>query len=243
MEEKKMKELEDKKREKEKLDKIKERIRAAQLKDEEAKKHMQALIDERKRKPPPKAKNSPKKTKEPKIDPNKVKFNVTEVIKNRSNVNSTIIGSTARNRVQSQIEKEKNLNFSNQGSTIRNKKGYLSAIDRSEATMEHTVHSQSPTLDTKLKLPSLRKRLKKLMQPMEAKANFQKYIRKVEIKSYNRRKENTPKKSHKRSEKKNPMLERLAILGNIKIGPSTTNNSKIHDIWKAHDGIVMQSKI
>jgi len=135
--------------------------------------------------------------------------------------------------------------FSSNTSVQRKKLGFLSTVNKDNhigSVALHSVNSQSPTLDSKKKLPSLQKRLKRLVDPIAAKSKVEKLMRKVSIKS--RKKEQNhvadPMKSKKRE--RNKIIDRLAMLGNISIAPVKNKNTTIQDIWRGHDSVVERTK-
>jgi hypothetical protein len=126
--------------------------------------------------------------------------------------------------------------FSTRKSAPRNKQGNLSVIEPSSSFDEKYLKSSdshNPTMDTNRKLPSLHKRLRKrLIKPLYLKATQQMERRRMENKK--KIQEQVLKNDKMRFElkEKRNMLERLHILGNISVGPNSTKNSNIREIWK-----------
>jgi hypothetical protein len=182
----------------------------------------------------------------PKGDPNKVKFNVTELIKNRNSKNPSIVKSDARDRVQSNNVKNEKSPFSSKDITARNLQGYMSAVENSSPVnvdLNGSFNSHDATIDTKRKLPSLQRRLnKRLVQPLYYKATKQMEQRKMEslkkIAEIQKRDEMKKLEIHKRKK----VLDRLTILGNINVSPNNSKNASVRDIWKAHDDVLNSVK-
>jgi carboxylesterase type B len=180
--EKELKEQEELRKEKEKQRNMNERLRAIREKEEEAQRQIEAMRRANIKK---EVKiQTPPKPKKPKVDPNTIKFNVTEMIRNRNNNSPSIVISAANKRVQSNIVKNDNFNFSSRQSAPRKKFGYLSAIGSStviDENLNKSIDSHEQTVDTNSKLPSLHKRLKKrLVEPLYMKATKQVELRRKE---------------------------------------------------------------
>lgn len=82
-EEKRQKELEEKRLEQDKQKKMQAKLEEAKRKEEEHKRLIEEMRKARIKKVI-KVQTPPKRVRKPKVDPNKVKFNVTEMIKNRT---------------------------------------------------------------------------------------------------------------------------------------------------------------
>ena len=220
--ERKEKEMEEKRLEQERKGKLDDKLRLAREKDEASRREIEEMLKARRRKPKVVKIKTPPKKKVVKVDPNKVKFNVTEMIKNRSQRSGSILRDTDKNRVQSHIEKVDKSQFSTQRASKRPKFGYLSAIGSKDINNDIRLisdHSGSPKVEIQKKLPSLQRRLKKLVEPIENKGMLENHVRRMEKKMKEKQKDEEKKKVVK---EKSAALDRLAILGNIKIGPSST---------------------
>ena len=220
--ERKEKEMEEKRLEQERKGKMDDKLRLAREKDEASRREIEEMLKARRRKPKVVKIKTPPKKKVIKVDPNKVKFNVTEMIKNRSQRSGSILRDTDKNRVQSHIEKVDKSQFSTQRASKRPKFGYLSAIGSKDINNDIRLisdHSGSPKVEIQKKLPSLQRRLKKLVEPIENKGMLENHVRRMEKKMKEKQKDEEKKKVVK---EKSAALDRLAILGNIKIGPSST---------------------
>lgn len=79
---------------------------------------------------------TPPKIKKPKQDPNLIKFNVTEMIKNRTDKTTSIVMSSAKKRVQSEANQIK-LEFTARKNENRNKHGFMTAINGKNITEDN----------------------------------------------------------------------------------------------------------
>lgn len=243
----KTKEEEQKKKDQEINKRVEERKKEQMMKDEESRKQMDEMLQARKRRPrKPDDPPSPK-VKKPKIDPNKIKFNVTELIKNRKSESPSIVKSSAKKRVQSHVNKDITFNLSSRKSVPRNKYGYMSAIDGNvthDERMNNTVDSQDPTADTNNKLPSLQRRLNdRLVEPLYLKATEQMKVRKLQNKLKIQERDQINEFNKIETKKRQKLNDRLAILNNISLGATSPKSNTIQEIWKNHGSAVKSTKI
>lgn len=245
---KKAKEDEQKKKDQEMNRRIEERKKDQMMKDEESRRQMEEMLQARKRRPKKPDDPPTPKVKKPKIDPNKIKFNVTELIKNRKTESPSIVKSSAKKRVQSHVNKDITFNFSSRKSVPRNKYGYMSAIDGNNVTrderMNNTIDSHDPTADTSNKLPSLQKRLRdRLVEPLYLKATKQMEVRKLQNKLKIKERDQINEFNKIETRKRHQLNERLAMLNNISVGATSPKNNTIQEIWKNNGSAVKSTKI
>ncbi|CAI2361693.1 unnamed protein product [Moneuplotes crassus] len=228
-------------------------ISEAKMKDVlEARKKMKAIEQESKNKIKKmvaneiKAKEVVTRIKQKRINPNSFKFNVTELLRNQNEKSPSIVGSYTTIRAKSHLRRDKDnkSGFSSVTSIQRSQLGYLNGHKDQdyEDGILHSSNSQSQTLDTKRKLPCLKKRLERLVKPLESKEETVKLNRKITLRSKNKSQGNIPDPIKTMKRERNRIIDRLAILGNINVSPVTNKNVTINDIWRGHDTIVAQSK-
>lgn len=126
--------------------------------------------------------------------------------------------------------------FSTQKSAPRKKQGNLSVIEPSTSFDEKYLKSSdshNPTMDTNRKLPSLHKRLRKrLVKPLYLKATQEMERRRMENKKKIQEQVMKNDKLRLELKEKRNVLERLNLLGSISVGPNSTKNTSIREIWK-----------
>lgn len=170
-----------------------------------------------------------------KIDPNSVKFNVTEMIKNRNDCSPSIVKSTSKKNRQAKTHANHGHNFSlasNYMSNMRNGVGYLSSLGASN-TVDNKIDISSdklPTIDSSHKLPSLKRRLQdRLPKPVNREEVRLNLSRRKDIeKKLKDKHTNSVEIEQMISKPKKMLISRLQMLENINIGHSSP--SRYHKI-------------